>query len=610
MYKNFFGFKERPFKLVPNPAYLFLSKSHEEALAHLSYAVHQGDGFVEITGEVGTGKTTLCRVFLENLSEDTEAAYIFNPKLDAIQLLKSINDEFRIESGFDNTKDLIDALNRFLIEKKEQGKRILLLIDEAQNLSMPVMEQIRLLSNLETTRSKLIQIILVGQPELGEMLDSHELRQLGQRITLSCHLRPFDLKETRDYIQHRIGVAAKRPSVNFTRGAFRVIYRYSRGVPRLINIICDRALLVAFGLDQTKITRRIANRAVQELTAHRNRLSQPFNWLKPAVILLGISVLVLAALLLVRPGEGNKESAQENTEGRAPPSPNASAPVLQTQGGGASPPLSPVPEAKAAETAPGQPAGAEKTANAFTAARIDAKETNDAELPFVRLLETLTPRSRQESMALVAALWSKPFEPAQSLDPLEKNAEFFNHAARQNGFMIRQVQADLEMIDRLNLPAILEVAGPNTEGVRFLALVASDGSRFKLQAKNGGGVALDRETLLKYWTGTAFIPWQDYYHLEGTIPSDAPLESIVALKILMYDIGYRHLTFTSKYDPETEAAIREIQRKHGLQVDGVVGSTTKIVLYNEVSTLKIPHIRETTENRPAAGTAPVKESPS
>ena len=172
MYNRFFGFKERPFKLVPNPEYLYLSRSHEEVLAHLNYAVGYGEGFVEITGEVGTGKTTLCRMFLESLDENTAAAYIFNPKLDALQLLKAINDEFGIPSDTESIKTLIDRLNAFLLEKKAQGKRVILLVDEAQNLSADVLEQLRLLSNMETTTSKLLQIILVGQPELGELLET------------------------------------------------------------------------------------------------------------------------------------------------------------------------------------------------------------------------------------------------------------------------------------------------------------------------------------------------------------------------------------------------------------------------------------------------------
>ena len=170
MYEKFFSFREKPFKLVPNPAYLFLSKSHEETLAHLNYALSEGDGFVEITGEVGTGKTTLCRTFLENLDSDTIAAYIFNPRLGPRQLIKAINDELGIKYDAEDTKDLIDKLNAFLIHKKARRKKVILLIDEAQNLSRKVLEQLRLLSNLETNQEKLLQIILVGQPELGEIL--------------------------------------------------------------------------------------------------------------------------------------------------------------------------------------------------------------------------------------------------------------------------------------------------------------------------------------------------------------------------------------------------------------------------------------------------------
>ncbi|MBW2252053.1 MAG: AAA family ATPase [Deltaproteobacteria bacterium] len=265
MYKNFFGFKERPFKLVPDPAYLFLSKSHEVALAHLNYAVIQGEGFVEITGEIGTGKTTLCRAFLENLDDNTKAAYIFNPKLNSIQLLKAINDEFGISSHADNTKDLIDTLNVFLIEKKSKGANVILVIDEAQTLDNEVLEQIRLLSNLETTKHKLLQIVLVGQPELEERLDSRELRQLGQRITLSSQLIPLSYKEVIQYIQHRIGIASGKPSLKFAHAAYQAIYQYSSGIPRLINIVSDRALVTAYVLEQQKVTGNIVKSAIKEL---------------------------------------------------------------------------------------------------------------------------------------------------------------------------------------------------------------------------------------------------------------------------------------------------------------------------------------------------------
>ena len=271
MYSTFFGLKERPFQLVPNPAYLYLSRSHQEALAHLRYAIQHGDGFVEIIGEVGTGKTTLCRVFLESLHARVKAAYIFNPKLDAVQLLKAINDEFVISSAADTTKELIDQLNQYLIDKKAAGDKVVIVIDEAQNLSKDVLEQLRLLSNLETTRSKLLQIILVGQPELRKILNSHALRQLNQRITLRCSLAPLTLAESQQYIFHRIHIAASNPLISFTPNALKKIWRYSRGIPRRINIVCDRALLTAFTSDRHKIDGQIAGSAIKELKGQEGK---------------------------------------------------------------------------------------------------------------------------------------------------------------------------------------------------------------------------------------------------------------------------------------------------------------------------------------------------
>lgn len=196
MYNTFFGFREKPFKLVPNPDFLYLSRSHQIALAHLTYAVDQGDGFVVITGEVGTGKTTLCRIFLERLDERTDSAYIFYPKLDSVQLLTAICNEFGIRTNHTSVKPLLDVINGFLIMKNQEDRKVILLIDEAQNLSVENLEMVRMLSNLETTRSKLLQIILVGQPELGDKLDTYELRQLAQRISLSTYLSPLGQNET------------------------------------------------------------------------------------------------------------------------------------------------------------------------------------------------------------------------------------------------------------------------------------------------------------------------------------------------------------------------------------------------------------------------------
>lgn len=251
MYEPFYGFMEKPFKLTPDPAFLFLSAGHEDAWAHLKYAISQNEGFMVITGEVGTGKTTLCRSFIAQLDDTTHVAYIFNPKLDARQLLQAVNDELGLTSQKSDTiKILMDRLNRFLLSRKTANENVLVLIDEAQNLSVDVLEQLRLLSNLETAKEKLLLIVLVGQPELNTTLESHELRQLAQRISLYCFLSPLGLHETNAYIASRCSVAAQKSIMPFTGTAVRMIHQFSGGIPRLINIACDRALLVGFNQEQ------------------------------------------------------------------------------------------------------------------------------------------------------------------------------------------------------------------------------------------------------------------------------------------------------------------------------------------------------------------------
>jgi type II secretory pathway predicted ATPase ExeA/cell division septation protein DedD len=269
MYSKFFGFKEKPFKLAPNPEYLFMGKSHEKALTHLLFAISQGKKSLRITGELGTGKTTLCRAFFGNLDESIAAAYISAHKMDAVHLLKAINDAFFIDTSPDNTKDLIDIIYGFLIKKRTAGQKALVLIDEAQNLSHEALEQILLLSNLETAEGKLLMIILVGQPELNDMLSSDQLRELGQRLTKNCQLAPLTFLETIDYIEHRLSHAAHKEGPPFDKASCRVIYEYSGGIPKLINIGCEMALMNAFNRNSSKITGTITRDAIKVLTQEK-----------------------------------------------------------------------------------------------------------------------------------------------------------------------------------------------------------------------------------------------------------------------------------------------------------------------------------------------------
>ncbi len=326
MYTAFYGLREKPFLLTPDPRFLFLSESHREALAHLLYGIEQGEGFIAVTGEVGTGKTTLCRTLMQKLNEDTELAYVFNPMLSGEELLRAISIEFGLITEGYSRADLNDQLNQFLLETSRAGRRALLIVDEAQNLGAATLEEIRLLSNLETSSSKLIQILLFGQPELDEMLDSRELRQLRQRITVRWSLTPLTTDETCDYVRHRLRIAAGRECDLFTDKALHEIRRRAGGIPRLINVLCDRALLVGYATGQQKMDRKSIDRAASEILSARSRRRPWRSVLRrafPAAILLGVGIGALSWL-----GVGDRASESIRLESRVPPAVAGGPPTL------------------------------------------------------------------------------------------------------------------------------------------------------------------------------------------------------------------------------------------------------------------------------------------
>ncbi|HEY6838300.1 MAG TPA: AAA family ATPase [Geobacteraceae bacterium] len=296
MYCSFYGFTEKPFVVTPDPRYVFLSKNHREAFAHLLYGIDNYAGFIELTGEVGTGKTTMLRTLLSQLAEEHyRLALIFNPSLSTAELLALICREFGLTCDNCSSAELLGTLYRFLLQENIAGRMVVLVIDEAQNLSPEVMEQVRLISNLETERNKLIQIVLAGQPELGALLERPELRQLNQRITVRYHLRPMDFDDTCAYIAHRLDVSGGRGAVAFANGALKHLYRATHGIPRLVNIIADRALLVGYAEGSRQITSRMMAQAISEIGGER-RLFRGRNRLFSAV---GIAVCVLVVVSLI-----------------------------------------------------------------------------------------------------------------------------------------------------------------------------------------------------------------------------------------------------------------------------------------------------------------------
>ena len=268
MYTSYFGLKENPFNLTPDPRYLFMSPQHREALNHLIYGINERKGFILITGGIGTGKTTISRAFLSVLDKSVDSALIFNPAVSDMELLQTINREFgvKLESGRPTRKRHISALNAFLLKNFAAGRNAVLLIDEAQNLPLSVLEQIRMLSNLETEREKLLQIALLGQIELQELLDSPSLRQLNERITVRYDLRPLNSEQVRQYIEHRLTIAGgNNEHLKFSQRAYKIIYNYSKGIPRRVNAICDRALLIAYTRGTSSIDKNIIRQAVDDI---------------------------------------------------------------------------------------------------------------------------------------------------------------------------------------------------------------------------------------------------------------------------------------------------------------------------------------------------------
>ena len=294
MYEAHYGFLEKPFSLTPDPKYLYPSLRHTEAVAHLEYARRERGGFVLVTGEVGTGKTMLTRYFLSRLDATTATALVLYPALTAAELLRSILEDFHVPVTGSSLKDHVDALHRFLLQARAEGRQVVLLIDEAQDLSPEVLEQVRLISNLETDTEKLIQIVLVGQSELQEMLARRELRQLAQRVTARYHLGPLSRQETEDYVRHRLNVAGGEGKVVFTADALAAVHERSGGVPRLVNLICDRALLAGYVAATRTIDGEMVRRAASEVAGASSRRPA----LRPAV---AGAVFTLAAIGLATP---------------------------------------------------------------------------------------------------------------------------------------------------------------------------------------------------------------------------------------------------------------------------------------------------------------------
>lgn len=549
LYLRYFHLQEAPFSIAPNPRYLYMSPRHQEALAHLLYGVGEGGGFVALTGEVGTGKTTLCRCLLDQLPSDVDLALILNPRLNSVELLGSLCDELGIPypPHCSSLKILTDLLNSHLLQIHARGRRTVALIDEAQNLNFEVLEQVRLLTNLETNQNKLLQIILVGQPELQRLLAREDLRQLAQRITARYHLMPLSPSETTAYIEHRITVSGGSSPL-FTAGAMRKIHRLSEGIPRLINIICDRALLGAYTTGKEKVTGDIVKKAAKEVLPQR---------LPDRRSLTGAAII---AVLLTAGAGWHYFGSWPMTAGTPPlasQAPPTAAPVI-------------------AKTQPAvQQDLPPKTQQSTTDAEDKAPAQDKA--PFASLLQDQTLTENRAFSRLLARWGIK-----QAL-PRGQECEI----ALQNGLRCLIQQGSWQQMRRFNRPAVLEFILENGQK-RYATLMALDHEQLTLDVA-GESLRFSLLEVLPFWRGRYTLLWKPPDQQTMLL---GPGQRASAVGWLRRQLGGSedsaapdHGTF---YDDQLKARVIAFQGSHGLIQDGIVGPKTFIQLNNALNDPTIP----------------------
>ena len=559
MYERFFGLADVPFRLTPDPRYLFLSRKHAEGLAHLKLGLQESAGFVCITGDVGTGKTTLLRAFLAGLGPEVATAYVFNPALSAIELLQTINSEFGLPASSQSPKVLIDALNAHLLAGREAGRRAIVVIDEAQALSIDVLEQLRLLSNLETTTEKLLRMMLVGQPQLRALLLHPELVQLNQRITLRWHMGPLTARETAAYVRHRLDVAAggRAPRI-FTRPAVRLVHRFAGGVPRLVNLIAHRAMLAAFAADRRVVTARSVRQAYREIGA----LPLPAVPQAPAraawaAVGAGVCLGVLAV------GAGRLGLGPELL---APPAAVAPAPVA--------PPAAEAPPAPP----PTEPAAAPEPAPEPVAVAEPPAPTPPPAVPAAEVARRLARLDAQASgaeavQALLAAWRARPLDASETVTIAD-----LPHLGQRRGLEHLPLVGNTSMLRLLDLPAILELRLPEADATRWATLTRIEGDRVTLVV-DGAPTVVAAEFLDRHWFGQAHLLWRDFESLGPTFGREARGVPVARLQALLKRAGAYAGAETGAFDTATAGAVLDVQRARLLTVDGRVGRLTRIVLY-------------------------------
>ena len=556
MYASFFGLKHEPFSIAPDPRYLFMSERHREALAHLLYGVKgAGGGFVLLTGEIGAGKTTVCRCLMEQIPKRCNVAYIFNPKLTALELLKTVCDEFHVPyrhdgPGHATVKDYLDPLNEFLLRTHAIGQNNVLIIDEAQNLAAGVLEQLRLLTNLETNQRKLLQIVLIGQPELRDMLAKPELEQLAQRVIARYHLGALTETESVKYLRHRLGIAGLTTANPFSRRAMQRIHQRARGVPRRINLLADRALLGAYADGVARVDQSIVEKAAAEVFGPDERL-QTLRRLAPWALGAAAGVLVASAV-----------AVWLQRDRAAPVSPATGAAAASAASAGAAPlpkaTTTPVPTASAAAPA-GPVRGASAPAPAAGAAPV-----------FITAADLVTHfaaplRRESDAWRELAALWPGD-GPAANTEPCAPTPP-------STWQCFKSSSGGLALIRQLDRPGLVTLRDEAGRPVHAVLVVLDD--RAATLRIGGQSLSVALVALANLWQGDFATYWQapaGYLRTLGDGDSGVLVDQLAAQLAVLR--GETAPTAAQRYDAALKSRVQAFQLAHGLRADGLAGPTT------------------------------------
>ncbi|MBT8079423.1 MAG: AAA family ATPase [Gammaproteobacteria bacterium] len=564
MYESYFGLNEKPFTITPDPRYLFMSERHGEGLAHLVYGITESGGFIQLTGEVGTGKTTLVRTMLNRVPAEVDIALILNPQLSPTEFLAAICEELGAPLPKDrsSSKALVDSLNQHLLATHAQGRRTILLVDEAQNLSRAVLEQLRLLTNLETARQKLLQIILIAQPELRDMLSKQNLRQLAQRVTGRYHLEPLSREETATYIDHRLRVAGALRDI-FDATAKKEIYRLSGGVPRVINVICDRSLLGAYSSEKQTVDRKLVRQAAEEV-AGEPLPPRMLKWAAPLIGLLLAAILIVGMLQLAPTDEASDAAVVSLPLGeRAEPAvvemaaalPPASDPAVQPDAsGGQSTDVIPI----ASEPVPEPPPLAEQLAGFADSA------------------------TGENAVSTLFDLWGIRYSPGSGGACPQARAQGFGCAFQRGSW------SGIRQLDRPVVLTLTDEAGNSYQSV----LAATDDGTAELLVGDSR-LQVPVAELLNFWFGQYLLIWRAPNGNGQAIRPGMRDANVLWLRQSLATIDNQQSPSSidaDYFDDGLEQRVRQFQRENRLQVDGLAGHQTQIAINSRLALDGIPRL--------------------